>query len=91
MASVLGDSGSSGLVLSASAVLSEHRLGREVALNLKEDCEVEVGVLKASVDLQEEKPPISDGPPDTQESHVKKINFLLLCQSFSFDLVRFQT
>ncbi|KAI5179921.1 Protein Elys [Manis pentadactyla] len=70
VASVLGDSGSSGLVLSASAVLSEHRLGREVALNLKEDCEVEVGVLKASVDLQEEKPPISDGPPDTQESHV---------------------
>ncbi|XP_073072828.1 protein ELYS isoform X2 [Manis javanica] len=70
LASVLGDSGSSGLVLSASPVHSEHRLGREVALNLKEDCEIEVGVLKATVDLQEEKLPISDGPPDTQESHV---------------------
>ena len=49
-----------------------------VELNLKEDHEIEVDVLKASVDLPEEKAPISDDPPDTQEIHVKKIIFYFL-------------
>ncbi|XP_059947310.1 protein ELYS isoform X3 [Mesoplodon densirostris] len=70
MADVLGDSGSSGLVVSEGPIISEHRLDQETALNLKEDHEVEVDILKASVDLPEEKPPISDDSPDTQEIHV---------------------
>ncbi|XP_036699305.1 protein ELYS isoform X4 [Balaenoptera musculus] len=70
MADVLGDSGSSGLVTSEGPVISEHRLDQETALNLKEDHEIEVDVLKASVDLPEEKPPVSDDSPDTQEIHV---------------------
>lgn len=84
MADVLGDSGSSGLIISERPIVSEHRLEQEIALNLKEDHEIEVDVLKASVDLAEEEPPISDDPPDTQEIHVKKFNFLILCQSFLF-------
>nr|XP_058924640.1 protein ELYS isoform X3 [Kogia breviceps] len=70
VADVLGDSGSSGLVISEGPIISEHRLDQETALNLKEDHEIEVDVLKASVDLPEEKPPISDDSPDTQEIHV---------------------
>ncbi|XP_029084575.1 protein ELYS isoform X3 [Monodon monoceros] len=70
MADVLGDGGSSGLVISEGPIISEHRLDQETALNLKEDHEIEVDVLKASVDLPEEKPPISDDSPDTQEIHV---------------------
>ncbi|KAB0403822.1 hypothetical protein E2I00_001274 [Balaenoptera physalus] len=70
MADVLGDSGSSGLVTSEGPIISEHRLDQETALNLKEDHEIEVDVLKASVDLPEEKPPVSDDSPDTQEIHV---------------------
>ncbi|XP_026978188.1 protein ELYS isoform X3 [Sagmatias obliquidens] len=70
MADVLGDGGSSGLVISEGPIVSEHRLDQETALNLKEDHEIEVDVLKASVDLPEEKPPISDDSPDTQEIHV---------------------
>ena len=81
MADVLGDSGSSGLIISESPIISEHRLEQEIAVNLKEDHEIEVDVLKESVDLPEEKPPISDDSPDTQEVHVKKIIFLILCQS----------
>nr|XP_019586431.1 PREDICTED: protein ELYS [Rhinolophus sinicus] len=70
VADVLGDSGSSGLIISERPIVSEHRLEQEIALNLKEDREIEVDVLKASVDLAEEEPPISDDPPDTQEIHV---------------------
>ncbi|ELW49539.1 Protein ELYS [Tupaia chinensis] len=70
VASVLGDSGSSGLTTSESPIICEHRLDQEIALNVKEDHEVEVDVLKESVDLPEEKPPITDSPPDTQEIHV---------------------
>lgn len=70
VADVLGDNGSSGLLISESPAISEHRLDQEVALNVKEDHEIEVDVLKARVDLPEEKPPISDDPPDTQEIHV---------------------
>ncbi|XP_004439626.1 PREDICTED: protein ELYS [Ceratotherium simum simum] len=70
VAGVLGDGGSPGLVVSASPMISEHRLHQEIALNLQEAHETEVDVLKASVDLPEEKPPISDDPPDTQEIHV---------------------
>lgn len=81
VADVLGDSGSSGLIISESPIISEHRLEQEIAVNLKEDHEIEVDVLKESVDLPEEKPPISDDSPDTQEVHVKKIIFLILCQS----------
>ena len=78
MAEVPGDSGRSGPVTSESPMVSEHRLDQKVELNLKEDHEdheIEVDVLKASVDLPEDKPPISDDPPDTQEIHVKKIFF----------------
>nr|AAN65622.1 ELYS transcription factor-like protein TMBS62 [Homo sapiens] len=70
MADVLGDGGNSSLTISEGPIVSERRLNQEVALNLKEDHEVEVGVLKESVDLPEEKLPISDSPPDTQEIHV---------------------
>uniref|UniRef100_A0A8C3VL85 AT-hook containing transcription factor 1 n=1 Tax=Catagonus wagneri TaxID=51154 RepID=A0A8C3VL85_9CETA len=70
VADVLGDSGSSGLVISESPAISEHKLDQKVALNVKEDHEIEVSLLKTSVDLPEEKPPISDDPPDTQEIHV---------------------
>ncbi|XP_014383741.1 PREDICTED: protein ELYS [Myotis brandtii] len=69
MADVLGDSGSSGLVTSESPVISEHRLDQEI-VNLEEDHEIEVDALKESVDLPEEKPPISDDSPDTQKIHV---------------------
>nr|XP_003410973.2 protein ELYS [Loxodonta africana] len=69
-ADALSDSGSSGPVTSESPSVSEHRLDQEITLNLKEDHEIEVDVLKESVDLPEEKTPISDGPPDTQEIHV---------------------
>jgi hypothetical protein len=75
VANIAGDSGSSGLVTSESPVVSEHRLDGEIALNFREDQEVEVNVLKESIALPEEKPPISDSPPDTQETHVKKITF----------------
>ncbi|KAM5204743.1 protein ELYS isoform 1-T3 [Hipposideros larvatus] len=70
VADVLGDSGSSGLIISESPIISEQSLEQEIALNLKEDHEIEVDVRKASVDVREEEPPISDGSPDTQEIHV---------------------
>ncbi|ELK36024.1 Protein ELYS [Myotis davidii] len=70
MADVLGDSGSSGLVTSESPVISEHRLDQEIAVNLEEDHEIEVDALKGSVELPEEKPPISDDSPDIQKVHV---------------------
>lgn len=91
MADVLGDNGSSGLIISESPIISEHRLEQEVALNSKENHEIEVDVLKASVDLPEEKPPISDDHPDTQEIHVKKLFLLFFVHLSCFDLVRFQT
>uniref|UniRef100_A0A8I3VYB9 AT-hook containing transcription factor 1 n=1 Tax=Callithrix jacchus TaxID=9483 RepID=A0A8I3VYB9_CALJA len=59
MADVLGDSGNS-----EGPVISEPRL------NLKADHEIEVDGLEESVDFPEEKRPISDSPPDTQEIHV---------------------
>ncbi|XP_004700021.1 protein ELYS [Echinops telfairi] len=59
----LADSGHSGPIISESPVISEHRLDHEITLNLKENHELEV-------DLSREKPPVSDGPPDTQEIHV---------------------
>ncbi|KAM5145059.1 protein ELYS isoform 1-T1 [Callospermophilus lateralis] len=62
VASNLGDSGSSGLITSESPVISEH--------TLKEDHELEIDVLKESVDIPEEKLPIPDSSPDTQEIHV---------------------
>ncbi|XP_004853539.1 protein ELYS isoform X2 [Heterocephalus glaber] len=65
----VSESGSSGLITSESPVVSEHRLDQEIALNLKEH-ETEVDMLKQSADLPEEKHPISDSPPDTQEIHV---------------------
>ncbi|XP_037678596.1 protein ELYS isoform X2 [Choloepus didactylus] len=64
---VHGDNGSSGPVISKSRIISEHRLDQEIALTLKEDHEIEVD---ESGDLPEEKSPISDSPPDTQEIHV---------------------
>ncbi|XP_054550941.1 protein ELYS isoform X2 [Talpa occidentalis] len=70
MADVLDDSGSSGLVISESPIISEHRLDQEITLNLKEDHEIEVDVLRESVDLTEEKPPLPDSSPDSQEIHV---------------------
>ena len=82
MTEVPGDSGRSGPVTSESPVVSEHRLDQEVELNLKEDHEIEVDVLKASFDLLEEKAPISDDPPDTQEIHVKIIIFYFLILAF---------
>nr|KAF6395010.1 AT-hook containing transcription factor 1 [Rousettus aegyptiacus] len=69
-ADVLDDSGSSWLTTSESPVISKSRLDQKIALNVKEVDELEAGALKASVDLPEEKPPISDDPPDTQEIHV---------------------
>lgn len=75
MAGILGDSGNSSLTVSEGPIISERRLNQEVVLNLKEDDEVEVDVLKESVNLPEEKLPISDSPPDTQEIHVKKLIF----------------
>ncbi|XP_053462720.1 protein ELYS isoform X2 [Nycticebus coucang] len=69
MADVCGG-GTSELTLSEGPIISERRLDQEIALTLKEDHEIEVDVLKESVDLPEEKPPISDSPPDTQEIHV---------------------
>lgn len=77
----VGDGGSSGLITSESPVISKHRLDQKIALNVKEVHELEAGTLKASVDLPEEKPPISDDPPDAQEIHVKNFNFLILYQS----------
>ncbi|MBZ3886372.1 Protein ELYS, partial [Sciurus carolinensis] len=62
VASDLGDSGNCGLIISESPVISEH--------TLKEDHGIEIGVLKESVDIPEEKPPISDSSSDTQEIHV---------------------
>ncbi|XP_055986647.1 protein ELYS isoform X2 [Sorex fumeus] len=69
VADALDDNGRSGLVSSESPIISEHRLDQEIALNLK-DQEIEVDVLKENVDLPEEKLPISDVPPETQEIHV---------------------
>ncbi|XP_008266379.3 protein ELYS isoform X2 [Oryctolagus cuniculus] len=70
MADVPDESGNFGIVPSESPSISEHRLDQEIALNLKEDQEIEVDVLKEGVDLPEEKPPISDSRPDTQGIHV---------------------
>ncbi|XP_055002862.1 protein ELYS isoform X2 [Sorex araneus] len=69
VADALDDNGHSVLVSSESPIISEHRLDQEIALNLK-DQEIEVDVLKENVDLPEEKLPISDVPPETQEIHV---------------------
>nr|XP_035966881.1 protein ELYS isoform X2 [Halichoerus grypus] len=70
LADVHGDSGDSGLAIPESPVISEHKPDQEITLNLQEDHKVELDVLKASVDLAEEKPPVSDDPPDPQEIHV---------------------
>ncbi|XP_012586558.1 PREDICTED: protein ELYS isoform X2 [Condylura cristata] len=70
VADVLDDSGSSGLVISESPIISEHRLDQEITLNLKEGHQIEVDVLKENVDLNEEKPPLPDDSADTQEIHV---------------------
>lgn len=64
----VNESGSSGLITSESPVVSEHRLDQEKALNIEH--ETEVDRLKQSADLPEEKCPVSDSPPDTQEIHV---------------------
>lgn len=69
-AGVHGDRGNPGLVIPESPVIPEHGLERDTAVNLGEDHEVEVDVLKEGADLPEEKPPISDDSPDTQEVHV---------------------
>lgn len=69
VADVLDDNGHSGLISSESPIISEHKLDQEIALNLKEQ-EIEVDVLKENVDLPEEKLPISDVPPESQEIHV---------------------
>lgn len=71
MASVHGESGDSGLAVPESPVISEHKPDQEITLNLQEDHKVELDVLKASGDLAEEKPPVSDDPPGPQEIHVK--------------------
>lgn len=81
MADGLGDSRTS-----ESLGISEHGHDQEIALNLK-DHEIEVNVLKEGVNLPEEKPPVSDSPPDTQGIHVKNFNF---CFAFWFDLDKFQ-
>ncbi|XP_066237651.1 protein ELYS isoform X1 [Saccopteryx leptura] len=70
VADVLGDSGSSGLSISESPIVSEHRLDQKTAANLKEDDDIEVDILKESIHLAEEKPRIFDDSPDTQEVHV---------------------
>ncbi|XP_021574399.1 protein ELYS isoform X2 [Carlito syrichta] len=70
MASVLGNSGNSGLPIPEGPINSDHKLDLEAALHLKEDQEIEVDLLSESVDLPEEKPPISDSAPDAQEIHV---------------------
>uniref|UniRef100_A0A452UEN5 AT-hook containing transcription factor 1 n=1 Tax=Ursus maritimus TaxID=29073 RepID=A0A452UEN5_URSMA len=70
MASVHGESGDSGLAVPESPVISEHKPDQEITLNLQEDHKVELDVLKASGDLAEEKPPVSDDPPGPQEIHV---------------------
>ncbi|XP_027465988.1 protein ELYS isoform X2 [Zalophus californianus] len=70
LADVHGDSGDSGLAVPESPVISENKPDQEITLNLQEDHKVELDVLKASVDLAEEKPPVSDDPPDPQEIHV---------------------
>ncbi|KAM4861513.1 protein ELYS isoform 2-T2 [Thomomys bottae] len=62
-------SGSPRLSAAESPVISEHELDQEMAQKVK-DPETEADVLKESVDLPEEKPPISDTPPDSQEIHV---------------------
>ncbi|XP_042557097.1 protein ELYS [Dipodomys spectabilis] len=62
-------SGSSGLSTSESPVVSEHRPDQETAPKVK-DHEIEADVLKESIDLPEEKPQISEIPPDSQEIHV---------------------
>lgn len=64
------DNGHSGLVISESPIISEHKDDQGIAESLEEDQEVEVDVLKESVDILEEKPTISDVSPDTQEIHV---------------------
>ncbi|XP_036925412.1 protein ELYS [Sturnira hondurensis] len=70
VAGVRGGSGSPGLIIPESPVVSEPGPGRDPAVRLREDGEIEVDVLKEGVDLAEEKPPVSDGSPDTQEVHV---------------------
>uniref|UniRef100_A0A8C5KS25 AT hook containing transcription factor 1 n=1 Tax=Jaculus jaculus TaxID=51337 RepID=A0A8C5KS25_JACJA len=63
VANIIGGSESSGLIT------SEHGLDQEGALKFKEDREI-VDILEGNVDLPEEKPQISDSPPDYQEIHV---------------------
>ncbi|XP_048213471.1 protein ELYS isoform X2 [Perognathus longimembris pacificus] len=57
--------GSPALSTSESPVISD----QEVAQKAKDD-DIEADVLKQSIDLPEEKPSISDTPPDSQEIHV---------------------
>lgn len=71
VADVYNDSGDSGLAAPESPGVSDHKRDQEITLNLQEDHKIELDVLKASVDLAEEKPPVSDAPPDPQEIHVK--------------------
>lgn len=65
------DSGDSGLAVSASPVISEHKPDQEGILNLQEDHKVGPDVLKPSVDFPEAQPPVPDDSPDPQEIHVK--------------------
>uniref|UniRef100_A0A8P0NN41 AT-hook containing transcription factor 1 n=2 Tax=Canis lupus familiaris TaxID=9615 RepID=A0A8P0NN41_CANLF len=64
------DSGDSGLAVSASPVISEHKPDQEGILNLQEDHKVGPDVLKPSVDFPEAQPPVPDDSPDPQEIHV---------------------
>uniref|UniRef100_A0A8C0QTB7 AT-hook containing transcription factor 1 n=1 Tax=Canis lupus dingo TaxID=286419 RepID=A0A8C0QTB7_CANLU len=62
--------GDSGLAVSASPVISEHKPDQEGILNLQEDHKVGPDVLKPSVDFPEAQPPVPDDSPDPQEIHV---------------------
>ncbi|XP_059268558.1 protein ELYS isoform X3 [Mustela nigripes] len=70
VADVHSDSRDSGLAAPESPGVSDHKRDQEITLNLQQEHKVELDVLKASVDLAEEKPPVSDAPPDPQEIHV---------------------
>ncbi|KAM6166266.1 protein ELYS [Erethizon dorsatum] len=65
----VNDRGSSGLAASESPVVSERRPDQNTAPSFRER-ETEVDELEQSADLPEERHPVSDSPPDTQEIHV---------------------
>ncbi|KAM5237705.1 protein ELYS [Ctenodactylus gundi] len=69
MAVDIVDNGSPGLITSENPIISEHRLDQGKILNLEEHG-MEVEVLKENADLPEEKHPVSDNSPDTQEINV---------------------